>query len=158
MSAEEPATLRIGVLSDTHGELDPAVLEVFAGVDHIIHAGDIGSPGILLDLEALAPVTAVLGNMDHPSPGLRLRDVERVEFGGVRFLVTHRPVRAPLAGTAHVIVTGHTHRPRIQEEDGVLYVNPGSASEPRGPEGPTVALVNIRDGHSEVRILPLGNR
>ncbi|MRR11407.1 metallophosphoesterase [bacterium] len=158
MPAEEPSTLLVGILADTHGELDPRVFESFAGVDHIIHAGDIGSPGILLELEALAPVTAVLGNMDHPSPGLPRRDVERVELGGVRFLVTHKPMRAPTPALADVIVTGHTHRALVRDEYGVLYVNPGSTSEPRGPGGPTVALVNIRNQHAEVRILPLGSR
>jgi putative phosphoesterase len=134
------ATLRIGVISDTHGQLRAEVLEAFAGVDHILHAGDIGSEDVLLELRALAPVTAVAGNVDGFSLGGAGAEA-RVTLGGLRFYLTHildRPAR-PLPEVsaalrekpADVIVFGHSHLPHDERRDGLWFFNPASAGPRR---------------------------
>lgn len=132
--------MRIGVISDTHGVLHPRVFEAFAGVDHILHAGDVGDEEILAELAALAPVTAVAGNVD----GFRCGDAgefARVELGGLSFLLTHvldrphrlRPaVAAALARQpADVVVFGHSHLPHDERVEGVWFFNPASAGPRR---------------------------
>lgn len=158
MSTGQPHVLRLGVLSDTHGRLDAAVIDAFGGVDHIIHAGDIDTPAVLVELEMLAPVTAVLGNCDRPGPGMPTRSVESVLLGGVRFTVAHRDSGIPRSVVVGVIVTGHTHRPAVVRAGGLVHLNPGSASQPRGPEGATVALVEVANEQLDVRIVPLEAR
>jgi len=150
------------VLSDSHGHLDPRALDVFrdAGAGHIIHAGDIGSADVLIDLEAIAPVTAVRGNTDPAHLGVRLEERETMLLGGVRFAVTHEPaamLKWATPADTRVAVTGHTHRPLITRLGPRLNVNPGSVFRPRGPEGRCVALVtvNITNGEVEARIVPL---
>ncbi len=156
-----PATpFLVGVLSDTHGTLDERVISVFtdAGVDHIVHAGDVGSHGVLLALEAIAPLTVVRGNMDPAVLGIELRDQESLVLADLRCLVIHEPERlraAPLPPDTSLVVVGHTHRPRVRRMGAYLLVNPGSASMPRGPEGATVALVEISGGLPFARIVPL---
>lgn len=154
MPAEELLTARIGVISDTHGRLGTDALEALAGVDHIIHAGDIGHPSILMELEAIAPVTAVLGNGDAPLAVFGLRPVERVVIAGTRFLVVHVPADVGRPHDVDVVVVGHTHRPQVHLDDGVLYVNPGSPSRSRG-DGHTIALIDIANGLAEARIVVL---
>ncbi|MHB9002598.1 MAG: YfcE family phosphodiesterase [Coriobacteriia bacterium] len=154
MSAEEPSTARIGVISDTHGRLGTEALEALAGVDHIIHAGDIGNPSILMELEAIAPVTAVLGNGDSALAVFGLRPVERVVIAGIRFLVVHVPADVVRPQDVDVVITGHTHKPQVHRYGCVLYVNPGSPSRSRG-DGHTIALIDIADGRAEARIVPL---
>lgn len=144
---------RIGIISDTHGCLDPVVLEALSGVDLIIHAGDIGSMQILLDLEALAPVTAVLGNGDPSLAVFGLRPVERFAIAGVRFLVAHVPSDAGVSDV-DVVITGHTHKPHVRKAQGVLHVNPGSPSQSRGM-GHSIAIIDIVDGRASARIIPL---
>lgn len=152
----------MGVLSDSHGQLDPRALDVFrdAGVDHIIHAGDIGSADVLIELEAIAPVTSVRGNTDPAWLGVALDDRATPVLGGVRFAVTHEPaamLRWAVPTDTRVAVTGHTHRPLITRLGPRLNVNPGSVFRPRGPEGRCVALVIVNPGNGEVeaRIVPL---
>lgn len=126
-------TTLIGVISDNHGYLDPAVLQAFAGVTHIIHAGDIMDPQILVTLEAVAPVTAVAGNLDSGELAARLPREARGEVGGVRFLVGHKPKRLlnRLSGgkiegeRPDLVVWGHTHVPSAAWVEGALYLNPG---------------------------------
>lgn len=154
MPSEEIRTTRVGVIADTHGRLDPEVLETFAGVDHIIHAGDIGNPAILMELEAVAPVTAVLGNGDAALAVFGLRPLERFSIEGVRFLVVHIASDAGAPGDVDVVVTGHTHRPLIRTSEGVLYVNPGSPSRSRG-DGHSVAVLDIAGGRASAHIVPL---
>lgn len=154
MPSEEPRTARIGVISDTHGRLGTEALEALAGVDHIIHAGDIGDPSILMELEGIAPVTAVLGNCDSALAVFGLRPIERVRIAGIRFIVTHVPADVGCPGDVDVVVTGHTHRPQVRRDEEVLYVNPGSPSRSRG-DGHTVALIDVVDGHARARIIPL---
>jgi uncharacterized protein len=140
--------MKIGVVSDTHGHLDPKIPALFAGADHILHAGDIGLPWLILELENLAPVTAVLGNNDM---GLELKDTELVEFEGRKILVHHivephapsdSVKRKLLRNRPHVVVFGHTHKPFHQTINGVLYLNPGYAGKPRSDNPRSVAILN----------------
>lgn len=147
--------IRIGLISDTHGRLDQRVGVALADVDHIIHAGDIGTPEVLLELEAIAPVTAVLGNCDRASFGPRVGYRAEVILGGVSFAVVHQPY-GMTRPYADVNVFGHTHIPRIERVSTSLLVNPGSPSRPRGGFGPSVAIVSIEQGIvSGVSIVPL---
>jgi putative phosphoesterase len=159
---------RIGVLSDNHGYLDPAVLEVFAGVTHIIHAGDIMDPAILERLAAVAPVTAVAGNMDGGDLAASLPREVVGEIAAVRFLVGHkrkRLLRELAAGTIEgvtevappdLVVYGHDHVPAAAWVDGTLYLDPGSASAPHEEDdGPTVAIVEVRPAGLAVCFVPL---
>jgi putative phosphoesterase len=158
---------RIGVISDNHGYLDPVVLERFAGVTHIIHAGDIVDPGILAALESVAPVTAVAGNLDDGELGERLpREVSGV-VSGVRFVVGHKPKRllkrlstGRIEGARpDLVVWGHTHVPSATWVDGALYLNPGTASSPdEEDDGPSVAIVEVEPTGLAVRFIPLARR
>jgi hypothetical protein len=126
--------LRIGLVSDTHNLLRPEVLAWLRGSDHILHAGDICGEAVLAELARIAPLTAVRGNNDKGPWAERLRERELVQLGGASILVLHDLAdlrRAPDAGGAGTVVTGHSHKPRVEERDGVLYVNPGSAGPRR---------------------------
>jgi hypothetical protein len=157
--------VRLGVLADTHGALRPGVLEVFARVDLILHAGDVGEPAILATLEALAPVTAVYGNVDGGALRARLPRVAAVSVDGFRFVVTHGDqFGSPRAHDlkeafpdADVIVFGHTHRPLIHAfEDYSMVLNPGSAGAHRSDRLPTVAIIETEAGiPPRARIVPL---
>ena len=167
-AAARPASpVRIGVISDNHGHLDPEILEIFAGVTHIIHAGDIVDPEILTTLERVAPVTAVAGNMDSGVLAQLPRSATG-EVGGIRFAVEHKPKRLLkrlAAGKISVgeagerpdlVVWGHLHSPAAAWIDGVLHLNPGTASSPdEEDDGPTVAIVEKAPGGLAVRFVPL---
>ncbi|UCG74897.1 MAG: metallophosphoesterase family protein [Gemmatimonadota bacterium] len=147
----------VGVISDTHGLLRPEVFEAFSGVSHILHAGDIGETRILEELSALAPVTAVWGNMDDLAIRGMTKEVQRIDLAGTAIAVIHGhqyadysalPSRFP---EARVIVHGHTHRPFRRRISGTLVLNPGSAG-PRRPGAPvTVALLRIGKGDPRAR-------
>ena len=171
---------RIGVISDTHGWVDPQVGLLFAGVDHIIHAGDIGKVAVLDDLAAIAPVTAVSGNVDWSS-GTELADLPataQLEIAGVRFFVAH--MRGHItqnwdlskrgaggecgAGSdggaggergACVAVYGHSHRAEIERRDGILFLNPGAAGAARFGLPRSVALLEIDGDDLRPRIVDL---
>ncbi len=143
--------MKIGVISDTHGHLDRKVLTLFEGVEHILHGGDIGYPSILLELEYVAPVTAVLGNNDA---GLDFNETEVLTLGGRKFLVHHIvDVRSPhetikrriFKERPQVVVFGHTHKPFCETIDDVLYFNPGYAGKPRFNLERSVAILNCDD-------------
>jgi putative phosphoesterase len=125
---------RIGLISDTHGLLRPQAMEFLRGCDAIVHAGDIGDAGILEQLSALAPVTAVRGNNDRGDWATSLRVAERLRVDEVLVHVIHDiaelGIEPPAAGV-RVVVSGHSHKPRVEEREGVLYVNPGSAGPRR---------------------------
>ncbi|HEX7054504.1 MAG TPA: metallophosphoesterase family protein [Burkholderiales bacterium] len=140
--------MRIGLISDTHGLLRPEALAYLRGSDRIIHAGDIGDPAILEALRAIAPLTAVRGNNDRGAWARHLRDAERLMAGGVRICVVH-DVKAFGGEACRVVVAGHSHQPRIEERDGVLYVNPGSAG-PRRFSLP-IAAGELRISRASVR-------
>ncbi|WP_166360510.1 metallophosphoesterase family protein [Pseudomonas akapageensis] len=126
--------MNIGLISDTHGLLRPQALAALQSCDHIIHAGDIGKPEILAALRQLAPLTAVYGNIDRDQDWARhLLKIEIVKLEGLTLLVTHerKDVPEPLPHGVQMVVTGHSHKPCILEDNGVLYINPGSAGPRR---------------------------
>ena len=124
----------IGVISDTHGLLRPEALEALRGSEMIVHAGDIGSPDVLRGLEELAPVVAVRGNNDHGPWAAELPLTTDFELGRTSIYVIHDlnelPIDPRASGHA-VVIAGHSHRPRCEERDGVLFFNPGSAGPRR---------------------------
>jgi uncharacterized protein len=124
----------IGVISDTHGLLRPQAVAALAGVDHIIHAGDIGAPEILSALERIAPVTAVRGNNDREAWARSIPETNEVVIAGRRIYVLHNIAELELDPAAEglaVVIAGHSHKPAISERDGVLFLNPGSAGRRR---------------------------
>jgi uncharacterized protein len=153
--------MKIGIISDTHGFLDPKVLKLFAGVEHILHAGDIGPDGIVAGLEAVAPVTAVLGNTDS-SPTFRL--TEAVVLAGRKFLVHHivnpraltEELRLRIArARPDAVVFGHTHKAFCETIDGVLYLNPGYAGKPKFGAERSVAILHGDGKGMRAEFLPL---
>ena len=157
--------MRLGVISDTHGLLRPEVFDAFEGVDHILHAGDVGNPGILSDLKALAPVTAVYGNTDGVELRRMLPQVATLDLDGFDIVVTHgdqlgSPTPEALQSAfpdAQIIVYGHTHRPLLTLVDVVVTVmNPGGAGARRFKLPPSVGILELEAGiPPRGRILPL---
>lgn len=137
---------KVGLISDTHGLLRNEALEALRGSELILHAGDVGDPGILESLRELAPVVAVRGNIDTHDWARQLPESEVVEASGIVFYMLH-DVKAldlnPRAAGFHVIVSGHSHKPGQTERDGVLYVNPGSAGPRRFNLAITVARMDL---------------
>ena len=157
--------MRLGVISDTHGLLRPEVFDAFDGVDHILHAGDVGNSDILSDLEALAPVTAVFGNTDGAELRRMLPQVAMLELDGFDIVVTHGDqLGSPTPEVLHsafpgaqIIVYGHTHRPLLTLVDVVVTVmNPGGAGARRFKLPPSVGILELEAGiPPRGRILPL---
>lgn len=154
--------MRIGIISDTHNFLDPRILQLFTGVEHILHGGDIGLPRIIWDLEKIAPVTAVFGNTDDPAFGWRL--TESVELGGRKFLLRHIVHPHDLGDELesrikrerpNVVVFGHTHKPFCEEIGGVLYFNPGYAGKSRFGMPRSVAVLHCGPKAPRAEYLPL---
>jgi putative phosphoesterase len=152
---------RIGLISDTHGLLRVAVFGALAGVELILHAGDVGGDDVLDELGAIAPVRAVVGNTDPPGHP-RLAPALDLEVGGVTIHVSHghevgSPTPAKLLAryAADVIVYGHTHRQLVTRADGRLAVNPGAAGPRRFDLTPSVARLTIAGGAAEVELVPL---
>ena len=139
----------IGVISDTHGLLRPEAVAALQGSALVIHAGDVGRPEILDELRRIAPVVAVRGNVDRDTWADRLPQSEIVERDGVRLYVLHileeLDLDPPTAGF-HAVITGHTHRPKMETKDGVLYFNPGSAGPRRFDLPVSVGRLSIADG------------
>ena len=123
----------IGIISDTHGLLRPEAEERLAGVDQIIHAGDIGRPEIIASLRKIAPVTAIRGNVDDGEWARAYTDTELARLGGKTIYVLHdlKTLRADALVGVDVVVSGHSHVPKIETVNGVLYLNPGSAGPRR---------------------------
>ncbi|MBT1510109.1 YfcE family phosphodiesterase [Bradyrhizobium sp. SRL28] len=142
----DAAVLRIGIVSDTHGLLRPEAEEGLAGVAHIIHAGDIGRADVLVRLRRIAPVTAIRGNIDTADWAKHYPDTQAVQLGERSFYVLHdlQELRIdPAVCGIDVVVSGHSHRPRIQTIDDVLYLNPGSAGPRRFKLPVTLATLEI---------------
>ena len=157
--------MRLGVISDTHGLLRPEVFDAFAGVDQILHAGDVGSLDLLTELEALAPVTAVYGNTDESELRSTLPKVATLQLDGFDIVVTHgdqlgSPTPEALNAAfpeAQILVFGHTHRPLLTVVDVVVTVmNPGGAGARRFNLPPSVGILELEPGiPPRGRILPL---
>ncbi len=157
--------MRLGVIADTHGLLRPAVFDVFAGVDHILHGGDLGPLALLAELEAIAPVTAVCGNCDGSDVRARLPQVARIQLDGFRIVVTHgdqfgSPTPDKLNAAfpdAEILVFGHTHRPLLTIVDQVVTVmNPGGAGHRRFDLPPSVGIMELEPGiPPRARLVPL---
>jgi len=139
---------RLGVISDTHGRFDPALHEVFAGVERIVHAGDVGSTDVLGELTTIAAVTAVRGNVDLYLGAEQLPEEATLELVGRRLLVAHvlpdllrrhKPAREGF----DLVITGHSHRYKQSRQDGVLYLNPGAAGASRFGLPRSVAVVDL---------------
>ncbi|MBL0715905.1 MAG: metallophosphoesterase [Desulfosarcina sp.] len=138
--------IRVGVLSDTHGHLNPDVLTVLEGVDLIIHTGDIDSADILTTLARIAPVYPVRGNMDFGDWVAVIPTEDIIEVGGIMIYARHDLSKIsldPEAAGIRVILSGHTHQPEAYWHADRLYLNPGSASQPRYGHAPSVALLEI---------------
>ena len=147
--------MRVGLISDTHGLLRPEALEALAGLEAIIHGGDIGGPEVLERLAALAPVHAVRGNNDQGSWARKLPVILMLPLAGVRILVVHdaKGLRvAPGADRPQVVVSGHSHKPGVVEREGVLFVNPGSAGPRRFKLPVTVGYLTIVNGSAEAEL------
>ncbi|MBM3836417.1 MAG: metallophosphoesterase family protein [Verrucomicrobia bacterium] len=152
---------RIGIISDTHNHLDARLPQLFQGVDHILHGGDVGLPWLIAELERIAPVTAVLGNTDS---GIRLKETEAVQLAGKKFLVHHIVEARNLSEALQrrmdeeqpdVVVFGHTHRPCCATQGQTLYLNPGYAGKPRFNLPRSVAILSCDDGHLAARFIDL---
>lgn len=142
----------VGVISDTHGLLRPEAVALLSGVDHIIHAGDIGPQQILLELRRIAPLTVVRGNNDRETWARSINPSEELEIGGRRLYVVHDIADMdidPAAAGVSMVITGHSHKPAIAERDNVVYLNPGSAG-PRRFNLP-IALATVRISTRAIR-------
>ena len=153
--------MKIGVISDTHGYLDPRVEKIFAGVDHILHAGDIGFASIILELEFIAPVTAVLGNTDSE---MQFRLTETVELARKKFLVHHIVNPWALDETLaariqrdrpDVVVFGHTHNKFSETVNRILFFNPGYAGKPKFGAERSVAILHCDEMGLRHEFIPL---
>jgi hypothetical protein len=152
--------LTIGVISDTHGLLRPEAVAALASVDHILHAGDVGDATILDRLRAIAPLTAIRGNVDTSGPCAKLPSTEAVELDGRLFYLVHAIEELdidPRAAGVAAVVYGHSHRPAIAERKGVLFLNPGSAGPRRFDLPVTLAKVSVVDGGLQGSIVQLGD-
>ena len=153
-----PDTIRVGLISDTHGLIRQEALARLAGCDHIIHAGDIVKPEILDELRRIAPVTAVRGNNDKGPWSKSLPEFEVVELGGVHVYVRHDQSELdidPAAAGFRVCVFGHSHQPMVETRDGILFVNPGSAGPRRFKLPIAVGELLIEGGRVDARIIEL---
>jgi putative phosphoesterase len=150
--------VRIGVISDTHGLLRPEALTALTGVDHIVHAGDVGDPAILDRLRKLAPTTAIQGNIDEHGKCSFLPPVEIIEFAGATFYMLHDANQLdldPVASGFSAIISGHSHKPNIAWRKGVLYFNPGSAGPRRFQLPITIGVIEIDGNALRPSIIPL---
>jgi putative phosphoesterase len=148
----------VGVISDTHGLVRPEALESLRGSQLIIHAGDIGSPAVLEALSTIAPVSAIRGNNDRDAWARRLPETAAVEVGGARLYVLHDVHDLdldPAAGGFAAVIAGHSHRPAVDQRDGVLFVNPGSAGPRRFSLPVAVARLYVSAGRARAEIIAL---
>src|SRR5437763_13530393 len=148
----------IGVISDTHGLLRPQAIAALGGSDFIVHAGDIGDPAILDKLNQIAPVTAVRGNVDHGTWAERITQTNVLEAEGASIYVLHildeLDLKPEAAGFAAVIY-GHSHMPKQEVKNGVLYFNPGSAGPKRFNLPVSIGKLVVRKGRIEAEVLDL---
>ncbi len=148
----------IGVISDTHGLLRPEALAALQGSEHIIHAGDIGEAAILDELREIAPLTAIRGNVDRDAWANSLPNTNVLQIGGITIYVIHNlqelDLKPEAAGFA-AVVCGHTHIPKSEIKDGVLFFNPGSAGPKRFRLPVTLGKLQIRNQRLRAEIVQL---
>jgi putative phosphoesterase len=150
--------IQIGVISDTHGLLRPEALAALRGSEHIIHAGDVGAPEILETLAAIAPLTAIRGNVDQAAWARTLAETELLEIGGISIYVLHDLGGLDLkpgAAGFQVVISGHSHVPKQEMRHGVLYFNPGSAGPRRFKLPVTVGRLAVEGGNIRGEIVAL---
>lgn len=151
-------SIHIGVISDTHGLLRPEALAALRGSEHIIHAGDVGAPEILQTLAAIAPVTAIRGNVDQAAWARTLAETEVLEIGAISIYVLHDLAHLDLkpgAAGFQVVISGHSHVPQQAARHGVLYFNPGSAGPRRFKLPVTVGRLTVEGGSVRGEIVAL---
>ncbi|MDY0884591.1 metallophosphoesterase family protein [Dongia soli] len=149
---------RIGLISDTHGLLRPEARAALEDSDRIIHAGDIGDATILSDLARIAPVTAIRGNNDMAPWASSLHDTETLTIGGITIFVIHNVAdlkQMPPPAGCRVIISGHSHKPLCREENGVLFINPGSAGPRRFKLPIAVGKLRIDGGQVAAELIEL---
>lgn len=154
--------MQIGVLADTHGYLDPRAITALHGVEHILHAGDIGDIAIISTLEAIAPVTAIHGNIDYGTPLARqFPAVQSLMFNNTRIYMTHigdkpeRLINALPEPHPDVYIFGHSHIALLETHNDIVFLNPGAAGRPRFGGGLSVALLTITSENAKAQIVPL---
>lgn len=148
----------IGVISDTHGLVRPEARAALEGCELIVHAGDIGKPEVLEELSRIAPVVAVRGNSDRGAWAKALRKTEVVQAGEFYLYVLHDLHELnldPGAADFKAVISGHSHRPRIEEKDGVMFLNPGSAGPRRFNLPVSLARLHIREDKLDADIIEL---
>lgn len=148
----------VGVISDTHGLVRPEAVSELRGSELIVHAGDIGRPEVLDELRKIAPVVAVRGNTDRGTWAEALPATAVLEAGGLSLYVLHDLNELDLdpgAAEFKAVITGHSHQPKIEEKNGVMFVNPGSAGPRRFSLPVTLARLHIRDGNLDAEIVEL---
>ena len=153
-----PLSARIGIISDTHGLLRPEAVEALRGVEHILHAGDVGDLSILDSLRELAPVTAISGNIDVGGPCSHLPATEVITLRGQTFYMLHDRHALdldPAAAGFAAVISGHSHRPLIEWRQGVLYMNPGSAGPRRFSLPVSLGILSIGADSLQPQLLTL---
>lgn len=148
----------VGVIADTHGLLPPASIKSLKGVDLIIHAGDVGNTEVLNELQSIAPVVAVRGNMDMAEELSELPETEAIEVGNVLLYVIHDIHKldiAPAEAGFDAVIFGHLHYPSVAEQSGVLFLNPGSVAQPRRNYPATIALIHIQVNSIKTEIVDI---
>jgi uncharacterized protein len=150
--------LRVGLISDTHGLLRPEARAFLVGCDYIVHGGDVGDPKILDELAFLAPLIAVRGNNDKGPWAARLRETELIRVGNLFVYVIHDLAELdvdPGAAGVRVVVSGHSHQPKIEERSGILYINPGSCGPRRFKLPISVGEITVSGSAVEARLVDL---
>ena len=155
---KKAGALRAGVISDTHGLMRPETRAFLVGCDYIIHGGDVGSAAILDELAAIAPLTVVRGNNDSADWASGIRATELIRLGDVFVYVVHDIADLdiePQAAQVRVVVSGHSHKPKVETRDGVTYLNPGSCGPRRFTLPISVGEIAIEGGRIHCRTLQL---
>lgn len=150
--------MRIGVIADTHGRVPEGVHEAFQGVSLILHAGDIGGEEVIAELETIARVVAVRGNVDKDLAPPQYPDTRRLTLEGVDIFLCHEPFRAVnVSPIPDIIIHGHTHMPKNTLEGHTIWLNPGTAGKPQfGKSEQTVAVLTIGEGEPAAEIITIG--
>jgi hypothetical protein len=150
--------LRVGLVSDTHGLLRPEARAFLVGCDYIVHGGDVGDPAILDELASMAPLIAVRGNNDKEPWGARLAETELIRIGNIFVYIIHNLEELdidPVAIDVRVVISGHSHKPKVERRDGVVYVNPGSCGPKRFKLPISVGELRVSGSAVEARTVEL---